>query len=268
MDAKKIDIFNIILVVVSLIVAILIPFELFLFSYVILGPLHYLTEINWLHKKRYFFSANIKWSLLFLLLTVLISIYPVIKFIDLGLTQSVDYILVLIGRQSHVLLLIGFLFSLSLLFFKKIKDLLAMLFFAIVLSYTWMAFFPDFFIFITVFLPTIIHVYLFTLLFILYGAIKGKSKYGIYLTFTILAVPFVISYFPIDIINHQPSNKTTTTFIDSNMLIVGTKIAELFNKLENGKFLLLSEIGIRIQIFIAFAYTYHYLNWFSKTAII
>jgi len=143
-----------------------------------------------------------------------------------------------------------------------------MLFFAIVLSYTWMAFFPDFFIFITVFLPTIIHVYLFTLLFILYGAIKGKSKYGIYLTFTILAVPFVISYFPIDIINHQPSNKTTTTFIDSNMLIVGTKIAELFNKLENGKFLLLSEIGIRIQIFIAFAYTYHYLNWFSKTAII
>jgi hypothetical protein len=31
---------------------------------------------------------------------------------------------------------------------------------------------------------------------------------------------------------------------------------------------LTSVIGIKIQVFIAFAYTYHYLNWFSKTSII
>jgi hypothetical protein len=29
-----------------------------------------------------------------------------------------------------------------------------------------------------------------------------------------------------------------------------------------------SNIGIRVQSFIAFAYTYHYLNWFSKTGLI
>ncbi|MEZ4686061.1 MAG: hypothetical protein R3B47_08345 [Bacteroidia bacterium] len=31
-------------------------FELFLFSYAFLGPLHYLTEINWLQKRSYFVS--------------------------------------------------------------------------------------------------------------------------------------------------------------------------------------------------------------------
>ena len=42
------------LIIISCIVAFFIPFELFLFSYGILGPLHYLTEIGWLHKKNYF----------------------------------------------------------------------------------------------------------------------------------------------------------------------------------------------------------------------
>src|SRR5215212_6090207 len=30
------------------------PFHLFLFAYAILGPLHYLTEISWLHDRDYF----------------------------------------------------------------------------------------------------------------------------------------------------------------------------------------------------------------------
>ncbi len=30
----------------------------------------------------------------------------------------------------------------------------------------------------------------------------------------------------------------------------------------------LSTIALKMQIFIAFAYTYHYLNWFSKTKVI
>ena len=38
--------------------------------------------------------------------------------------------------------------------------------------------------------------------------------------------------------------------------------------IEGKDFLLLSKLGVKIQIFIAFAYTYHYLNWFSKTSII
>ena len=42
------------LMVVSCVVAYLYPFELFLFSYAVLGPLHYFTEISWLHQRGYF----------------------------------------------------------------------------------------------------------------------------------------------------------------------------------------------------------------------
>jgi hypothetical protein len=37
-----------------------VPFGLFIFSYVLLGPLHYLTEINWLREKSYFVK-NRQW---------------------------------------------------------------------------------------------------------------------------------------------------------------------------------------------------------------
>src|SRR5438045_6620252 len=30
------------------------PFHVFLFAYAVLGPLHYLTEISWLHDRNYF----------------------------------------------------------------------------------------------------------------------------------------------------------------------------------------------------------------------
>src|ERR1700754_833008 len=34
--------------------AYLVPFELLLLSYVVLGPAHYFTEISWLHDRSYF----------------------------------------------------------------------------------------------------------------------------------------------------------------------------------------------------------------------
>ncbi|MGN6476377.1 MAG: hypothetical protein ACTHKV_04065, partial [Flavipsychrobacter sp.] len=52
--AEKTDITNILLMILSGCVAMVLPFELFLFSYAILGPLHYLTEISWLHDKKYY----------------------------------------------------------------------------------------------------------------------------------------------------------------------------------------------------------------------
>lgn len=268
MDTKKVDVLNIFLVIISLIIAIIIPFKLFLFSYAILGPLHYLTEINWLNKKNYFFSATKKWSLLLILLAILISIYPMIKFIDLGINQSVENILKLVGKQTNAFVVIGFMFAVGLTFLKRIKYLIVTLFFVLSISFIFSIYFPNLFLFIGVFLPTLIHVYIFTLLFILYGALKTKNKYAIYLAIILLSVPFIISYIPINTINYQPSSKTRDAFIDSNMTIVSSKIVSILNELQVGELYSLLEIGVRIQIFIAFAYTYHYLNWFSKTSII
>ena len=53
-NLSKIEIVNFALIWIILWLAYAFPFELFLFSYAVLGPLHYLTEINWLEKKNYF----------------------------------------------------------------------------------------------------------------------------------------------------------------------------------------------------------------------
>src|SRR4030095_13840648 len=43
------------------------PFEVFLAAYAILGPLHYLTQISWLHDRGYFTTGRWDWIPLALL---------------------------------------------------------------------------------------------------------------------------------------------------------------------------------------------------------
>src|ERR1700757_4910012 len=71
MNAKTIDTVNIGLMLVSCVLAFALPFELFLFSYAVLGPLHYLTEITWLHKRDYFSNGKFDYIWLVILCTVL-----------------------------------------------------------------------------------------------------------------------------------------------------------------------------------------------------
>jgi hypothetical protein len=52
--APVVDIANFFLIWLTLALALAWPFQLFLFSYIVIGPLHYLTEINWLEKQNYF----------------------------------------------------------------------------------------------------------------------------------------------------------------------------------------------------------------------
>src|SRR5690349_4928507 len=52
--SSAIDVLNFFLIWITLGLALAWPFQLFLFSYIVLGPLHYLTEINWLDKQQYF----------------------------------------------------------------------------------------------------------------------------------------------------------------------------------------------------------------------
>tara|TARA_B110000503_G_C7158905_1_gene418693 strand:+ start:314 stop:1327 length:1014 start_codon:yes stop_codon:yes gene_type:complete len=268
MNAKKIDILNIALVIMSLFIAIKLPFELFLFSYAFLGPLHYLTEINWLHKKKYFSKANNKWTFVLVILSVLISIFPLIRFLNVGFNETTLNFFKSISRYSSTLHLTGFLFAISLIFLKKINEMIITLMLIILISIISVKYLPNIIVLIGMFLPTLVHVYVFTLLFILYGALKSKSKYGLILSLMLLVIPVLIYFIPVDYINYKLSNSTKQAFIGSNMRAIILKIAGFFNELQQGSFNFLSETVIRIQIFISFAYTYHYLNWFSKTSII
>src|SRR3954462_12175981 len=151
------------LIIFSCIVAFFIPFELFLFSYGILGPLHYLTEIGWLHKKNYFTKG--KYDFVFLtgacILLVYLNYNPPKNF---GLTADIIFF--------SLLSCIAFVF---------IKDWLYR-FVIIALCLVFVGFLnnaPQFFTWVGVFLPTIIHVFIFTWAFMLYGVLKERSWQGL-----------------------------------------------------------------------------------------
>jgi hypothetical protein len=52
------DVVHLAMMLTAMALAYLLPFELLVLSYVVLGPLHYLTEISWLHDRAYFLPAK------------------------------------------------------------------------------------------------------------------------------------------------------------------------------------------------------------------
>ncbi|MBT8256546.1 MAG: hypothetical protein KJO23_08400 [Bacteroidia bacterium] len=265
---KKIDILNIVLIVVSLIIAVILPFKLFLFSYAILGPLHYLTEINWLKDKNYFVRDNSRWIQVFIAFTLLLSLYPFYKIVNFSLDNTfAETIRYIFGHQMLVVL-VAFFFAVSLILLKKLSHILIGLAISFLLAILLLFFLPKWLFFLGLFLPTIIHVYLFTLLFMLYGSKKSGSKFGYYGSILLMLVPFLIVLLPLDATGYVVSQRTSAIYDSGNFMKINSMMSQLLGGSDDGAFYILSIKGIKIQIFIAFAYTYHYLNWFSKTNII
>jgi hypothetical protein len=118
------------------------------------------------------------------------------------------------------------------------------------------------------FLVTIIHVLVFTALFVLNGALKSRSRSG-YLSLGIFAGCVVALLMPAasaagaDVSAYVES--TYRTFLGLNtylMALLG------FGEPHSAAEIYASAGGLTVMRLIAFAYTYHYLNWFSKTRII
>ena len=84
----------------------------------------------------------------------------------------------------------------------------------------------------------------------------------------LLLIPFVIVFMAIDPTSYTVTRETTTIYDASMLLNVNAVTTQLLGGLVDGQFYALSPTALKVQIFIAFAYTYHYLNWFSKTSII
>jgi len=62
----QINYINIGLMAISAVLAYFLPFETFLLAYAFLGPLHYLTEISWLHDRNYFSKGKYDFVVLLL----------------------------------------------------------------------------------------------------------------------------------------------------------------------------------------------------------
>lgn len=268
---KEIDILNVILIVVSLTMAFNIPFELFLFSYSVLGPLHYLTEINWLKEKKYFIKET-KWIGLFLLLAFLLTLPVLMKFdflADFYAIPSVKKVTDFLTNSADEIIMIGLLLAIGLIYFKNKLHLALFLIPSIALGLLALHHCPNFALALSIFVPTLIHVYLFTLLFMIYGTINTKSTPGIIAIVLLVLTPFIIAASKINPTDYIPLKESTiSSFNMTSFGALNFGVSKfLFHKVGTD-FNFLSSMGIKIQIFIAFAYTYHYLNWFSKTSII
>lgn len=239
----------------SAILAFVLPFELFLFSYAILGPLHYLTEIGWLHKKNYFTKGKYD----FVFLSVLCALVFYFSFIQPAKNDS----------QIPNIILFGLLLSLIFVLIKDnlyriVLSLLALI--GIAMASTGMMYF----VWVGVFLPTIIHVFVFTWAFMLYGVIKNKSFSG-YLSVAALGL-IAMSFFLIKApgLQYQVSSYVTKSY--DLFYLLNTFLIDFFGLSTNSKdsatIVYNTNAGFIIMRFIAFSYTYHYLNWFSKTSII
>lgn len=327
MTLDRVNYLNIGLMLISLIAAFILPFEVFLLSYAILGPLHYLTEISWLHDRNYFSPKKLDWVPLAVLgLLILLGarsimgegLYGLMK--DIGLEGMVKFL----GNYGYDITFIAFGLALIFIVFKDWGYRGAAI--VILLGCAYLFHLPDpnvaggaisktmyekkiigvyddkwsnpVFKIFGVYVPTLIHVYLFTGMFILFGSMKSRSASG-YLSFLVflscaaacfLVLPDYTGILPSD----WAQNNYGSTFSQLTMhlmqdfggakydsLLIHSTFSDFYGQMGRPE---VSEaasqavfaksaafdgsLAVMFARFIAFAYTYHYLNWFSKTSVI
>lgn len=259
MSIDKINWLNSGLMLLSCSIAFVFPFELLLFSYAVLGPLHYLTEISWLQKRDFFSQYKYDYTIL-IGLSILVGFFAlssrwysqswIIYFTAMVLISS----LLISVTKNWLHRIAAFFFSGLLCYFIKELPIAYSIFFIL--------------------LPTMIHVFIFTGIFLLHGALQSRSwsaviSLGIFILCTCL---FFI--WPAESYIYKTASNVTQSFFHSFRLLQRELLNIFYQKNISSfdesavKIMFRSGEGFAVTRFLAFAYTYHYLNWFSKTSII
>ncbi|MGB0369364.1 MAG: hypothetical protein ACPGD8_08145, partial [Flavobacteriales bacterium] len=265
-NSRNIEIANLGLIGISLALALMLPFRFFLFAYAVLGPLHYLTELNWLHEKKYFVK-NRTWLLVSLLLVGAVAFPKVAQFIGLGSNNIVAPIIGWMDSVSNGAIFLGLWLAFVLVSIKSAKWQLVLGGVGLLVAYLLNTV-PIYTVMVGAMVPTVIHVYVFTGLFMFYGALKSKSVLGYLATAALLLVPIIVWQLDVNPKIYDIPSFAKETFIENGFYKVNISLAKLFEITDGKNFLFYGAWELKVQTFLAFAYVYHYLNWFSKTAII
>ncbi len=244
----RLNLLNAGLMVLSSAAAFALPFQLFLFSYAVLGPLHYLTEISWLHDRGYFASGGRgrRWWLALVAVTVGVLLLGYAtdappKY-EIGFVYLVFFTALMLHYVRHA---------------ASAVALIAVTAAAIALASTSPAYFV-----LAYLLVTIIHVFIFTAMFVMHGALRTRSWSAIASLGVMIAC--AISFFVVTPRASPPSPSLRAVY--DFFAPLNTQVLRLFGYATRDVFG--SRGGASVMRFIAFSYTYHYLNWFSKTSII
>jgi len=273
-----IDILNFFLIWLTLVLALSWPFQLFLFSYIVIGPWHYLTEINWLDKQKYFLrpkdSRVFVWSMVVLVLLLTAgTLFPATGTLEWAKPMynavygSPGNPVAQVVKWSWSLMLIAFVTAAAWLFTDRWALRVPILVFCL-LSSLFFYRVPWAGILCGLLMPTIVHVFLFTILFMWYGTLRSRSGWGYFNLVSMVLAVLVIAIYPVRTESLQLSDSVVQLTLASAFHQINYLINHWFGTMNDNKADLGSPAFFKVQSFIAFAYTYHYVNWFSKTSII
>jgi hypothetical protein len=233
---RRSDLIHLGLMLAALGVAYLIPFELLLLAYAVLGPAHYLTEISWLHDRNYYLPHK--------------GFGAVLALAALGaMFMAAPYWYGVVVWSAFV--------ACATLAVKGSRLRIAVGGAGLALTAVLAAVGTPFAI-LAVLLPTLIHVSLFTLVFMLLGAFRSRSPAQFALVGCYLVAVVVLVVAPTG---------------------AGWRFAPLASHAQSdfgdipdalGRVLGLPGLSLdaRVMGLLSFVYTYHYLNWFIKAEVI
>lgn len=231
-----VDRVNLGLVLLSCAIAHVFPVDLLVLVYAILGPAHYLTEISWLHDRNYFTRRRFDFL-------PLIAVTLIVYFID-----DTGY--------DHIALVAGIAFAIAAVATERLWLRLLIVLAGTAAGVALLL--EPVTAWAIILVPSMIHIVVFTAVFILLGALRNNSAYA-YLT--LAALVLCGATFFTDVI---PSLAPSAYGLDNIMALQGMHRA-FFGVLG---FEYDDPLATKLFGFVAFALTYHYLNWFSKVSII
>ena len=218
-------------------VAYLVPFELLLLAYVVLGPAHYCTEISWLHDRSYFLPhRGIAAALV--IVAVVAALIDDASWFGFAMWAALVVCAMLAATTSAAegTLIFMVAMALSAIMVSSGSSLAV----------------------IGILIPTLIHVSLFTLVFMTLGAWRSGSRAQMLLVAVYLvAIAVILLVPPTAEIRIASFAKAAADYFGN----VGPALSRLFG-------IPGLKLDTRLTSLLAFVYTYHYLNWFIKADVI
>jgi hypothetical protein len=234
---RKTDIAHVGLMVSALGLTYLVPFELLLLSYVVLGPAHYATEISWLHDRKYFLPRRgIAAGLA--VMAIVAALIDNASWFGFVMWSAFVGCAVLTATTTA--------FQSMLLFIAAIGLTAVMLANGASLAV------------LGILLPTLVHVSLFTLIFMTLGAYRsGEKTQWLIIALYLVAIALILIV--------PPTAATLIPSFEKAGQDYFANVAPALGRLFGTPNL---RLDTRLTSLLAFVYTYHYLNWFIKAEVI
>lgn len=217
--------------------AYLVPFELLLLSYVVLGPAHYFTEISWLHDRKYFLPHR-GIALALAAVAVIAALIDNASWFGFAMWGALAVCAMLAATRSAAegTLLFMVAIALAAIMYSSGSSLAV----------------------IGILIPTLIHVSLFTLVFMTLGAWRSGSRLqALLVAFYLIAIGIILLAPPTAEVRIESFARVGQDYFGN----VGPALGRLFG-------IPGLRLDTRLTSLLAFVYTYHYLNWFIKADVI